>query len=59
MMEKKTKKNIFLMIQGLVLMILGVTCILVFWPQVVEVFKGTVGILLALVGLAVLFFVKE
>ncbi len=44
---------------GAGVLVLGVTLILVWWPDVVVLFRGAVGALLALGGLLLLYMVKE
>ncbi|MCA9408395.1 MAG: hypothetical protein H6755_02485 [Candidatus Omnitrophica bacterium] len=55
--QKKTKKNkkTTMFPLGIVLLILGVSMILAWWPDVVSVFRGLLGIALALGGLLVLY----
>jgi len=51
-------KNIGLFIVGAVILIVGISLILLWWPQVVIIFKGIIGIVLALVGLIALALIK-
>ena len=58
MVKNKTPKivNVFL---GGALLIVGITLVLAWWPQVVNLFKGVLGIVLAVGGLAVLYFLRD
>ncbi len=47
-------KRISLFVLGLALVTTGIALVLVFWPDVIIVFKGAGGMLLALIGLIVL-----
>jgi hypothetical protein len=51
--EKKAKhyKNFVLFVAGIFILLLGVTLILVWWKDAVMLFKGSVGMILALAGL--------
>ena len=53
-MEPKLIKLII----GCLLLIIGITMILQWWPQLVTVFKGSIGLVLALSGLVVLYTLK-
>lgn len=44
---------------GTVLLIGGITLVLIWWPDVVSLFRGFVGMALALAGLVVLYMIKE
>lgn len=44
---------------GLGFMILGIVLVLVWWQDVVIVFRGFIGVMIALGGLLVLYMVKE
>lgn len=44
---------------GLAFMILGIVLVLVWWQDVVIVFRGFIGVIIALGGLLVLYMVKE
>jgi len=48
-----------LVIVGTAMLITGITLILVWWPQVVSLFKGFIPMALAIGGLLVLYFIKE
>lgn len=58
MLLGKGTKNIFWAVSGLVTLIIGMTCLLLWWEAVVVVFKGVVGGLLGLVGLLLLMNIK-
>lgn len=51
-------KSFILFFIGTVVLIAGIALVLLWWPQVVVVFKGAIGIFLALVGLVILALVK-
>ena len=57
--EKKSSKKFLLLAAGAIILVFGVTLILKDWNQVVLVFRGTIGIILALAGLLLLMLVKE
>ncbi|MFH1359787.1 MAG: hypothetical protein ABIJ41_01960 [Candidatus Omnitrophota bacterium] len=55
----KLPKKIIYFFSGFVFLICGIAFILGYWPYVVVLFKGVIGICLAFLGLVVLFFIKE
>ena len=57
--EKNSFKNLLFFILGGFILIVGITMILVYWPDVVILFKGAVGIVLALTGLIILSMARE
>lgn len=44
---------------GAFILISGIALILLWWPQVINLFKGIVGMILALVGLIILYVAKR
>ena len=52
-------KSNFIFLSGFFILILGVGLILLWWPEMVNLFKGAAGIILALTGLIVLYTVKR
>ena len=56
--EKSLKKFLLLALGGVVL-VFGITLILKEWDQVVVVFRGVIGMALALAGLLILMLVKD
>ena len=62
-MEKDERKNSYkkfvLFVAGFFVLILGVTLILVCWRDVVALFRGASGIVLALAGLFMLYAVSK
>jgi len=60
-MEKKKNlsKNIILFFIGAMVLLAGITLVLLWWEDVVLIFRGVVGIVLALVGLFMLYLVKD
>ena len=57
--QKKSYKRFVLFVVGFFVLILGVTLILVCWKDVVTLFKGASGIILALAGLFMLYAVNK
>jgi len=58
MKNKETSKKVLLFVLGAVTMLAGVTLILKWWAYVGVLFKGAIGIGLALAGLVMLFLAK-
>ena len=58
-MSKNTFKKSGLFVLGFIILIAGIILILAWWPDLVIVFKGTIGFILALAGLLMLYTVKE
>ena len=56
--EIKSSKPL-LFICGSVVLVVGITLVLVWWHDVVVLFKGVIGMALALGGLLLLYMVKE
>jgi len=54
----KANKPLFLLI-GSGILVVGITLVLIWWPEVVSLFKGFIGMALALGGLLVLYMVRE
>ena len=57
--KKKNNNKSVRLVVGFVTLVLGVTLILAWWPDVVSLFKGLLGMVLALAGLIILYMVKE
>ncbi|MFA5089105.1 MAG: hypothetical protein WC552_08765 [Candidatus Omnitrophota bacterium] len=57
--KKKNGRNIYLFILGSLVLVMGITLILAWWPDVVALFKGSLGFLLALAGLFILYMIKN
>jgi len=57
--KKKQFRNILFVLIGSVMLITGITLVLIWWPQVVSLFKGFIGMALAVAGLGVLYFIKD
>jgi hypothetical protein len=53
--QNDTFKKFILFVIGFFVLILGITLILVWWPFAVTLFKGAVGVILALAGLLMLY----
>jgi hypothetical protein len=56
---KKEYKTFIRFLVGVVVLLGGVTLILAWWPDVVSLFRGFLGIALALAGLLILYSVKK
>ncbi|MFC1510244.1 hypothetical protein ACFL49_01105 [Candidatus Omnitrophota bacterium] len=61
MSKKETSgyKTFFLGLVGSCILIIGTTFILTWWSDVVSLFKGAVGIILAIGGMGVLYFLSK
>ena len=57
--ENKAAKKITLSVVGSILLVAGTTLILTEWEHVVALFKGVIGMVLALAGLIVLMLIKS
>ena len=57
--EKKFSKKITTLVAGSGLLVVGITLILSEWSYVVVIFKGAIGMALALAGLLVLMLIKD
>ena len=51
-------KKIIFTIAGLVSLVLGIALVLAWWPDVVSLFKGMIGIVLALAGMILLYMTR-
>jgi len=59
-LDKKIKSNkALLFLTGGAVLVLGITLILVWWPDVVSFFKGLIGMTLSVGGLLLLYMIKE
>ena len=58
LMKKQLFKKILLHLIGLATLLAGVVLILTWWQQLVIVFQGAIGVILALVGLAMLYMAR-
>ena len=58
MAKKKNSKMVYVVLGG-GLLILGISSVLAWWPQVVNLFKGMAGMILAVAGLVVLYLIKD
>ena len=58
--EKKSgSRKLLGMLLGLVLIVLGVTAVVVWWPDVLGLLRGCIGIFLALIGAITIAIAKE
>ncbi len=55
----KKMKDIIMFISGSAVLVTGIALVLIWWPYVVDLSKGLIGMLLAVVGLIILFFIKD
>ena len=55
--KEKFKKSV-LLVGGVVSLVLGIALILAWWPHVVSLFKGVIGIVLALAGMILLYIMR-
>ena len=55
MSEQNSYKNFLINLLGAFILVFGMTLVLVWWESVVDLFKGGVGMLLAVAGLLVLY----
>ena len=55
--KEKFKKSV-LLVGGVVSLVLGIALILAWWPDVVGLFKGVIGIFLALAGMVLLYMIR-
>ncbi len=53
--QKSTYKKFLMFLIGFLILILGITLILAWWKDVVILFKGAIGMILALGGLLALY----
>ena len=52
-------KKIYLFFSGSLLLIVGITAVLKNWESVLVIFKGLIGMVLAVTGLVVLSFIND
>jgi hypothetical protein len=59
-LDKVIKSNkVLLFLFGAILLVLGITFVLIWWGDVVRLFKGFIGMFVALGGMLLLYMVKE
>ena len=58
-MKNNPLKSSSMFFLGFGMLIIGIALILAWWPDVVRLFRGAVGFVLALAGLLTLYTVKE
>jgi hypothetical protein len=58
-MSSNPSKKILTLIVGFVILIIGITLILAWWPSVMILVKGGIGMALALAGLFTLYTIKD
>ena len=59
MSKKKFAKKTVLSLVACVFIIIGITMVLAFWPDVIRIFRGGLGIILAFSGLAILYSIRN
>jgi len=57
--DSKNYKSFILGAVGCFLLVFGITLILIFWNDVVSFFKGISGIILAISGLGIIYFLQK
>ncbi len=57
--QKDSYKKFVLFAIGFFILILGITLVLVWWKDIVVLFKGAVGIILALAGIFMMYAVNK
>ena len=58
--DKRIKESkLALFLSGGMFLVLGLTLVLIWWHDVVSLFRGFIGVLIALGGLMILYMVKE
>ena len=57
--NKNNEKNMIRLFIGGVALVVGIALILAWWPDVASLFKGAIGIVLALVGMLVMYAAKK
>lgn len=55
----KEQKMQAVFVSGLVVLVIGVSMVLAWWPEVVSFFKGFLGIAAAIGGLLMMYFAKK
>ena len=56
--EKGYKRFVF-SILGALMVVVGITLVLIFWSDVVSLFKGISGMIIAIAGLTMLYFLSK
>ena len=57
--KKSSYKKFVLYLVGSFFLILGITLVLIWWQDVVVLFKALVGMVLSLVGLVILYYLNK
>ena len=55
MAEKNHLKNPIVIVAAVIFLLSGITLTLAYWPDVVSLFRGVIGIILALIGMFILY----
>lgn len=58
-LQKMNANKLFLSVLGGFVLTSGMTFVLLWWPDVVSLFRGVIGMALALAGLLILYLVKD
>lgn len=57
--KKAGTPNYVLVVLGAGMLVAGITLVLVWWPYVLALFKGVIGMVLAVAGLVALYLLKD
>jgi len=57
--QNKAYKKFLLFLVGVFLLVLGITLILFWWDEVVALFQGALGLVIALSGMVILYYLKK
>ena len=57
--QKESSKRFLMVLGGSFVLILGITLVLAWWQYVVMLFKGLIGMVLALAGLVMLYVLSK
>ncbi len=57
--NKKRSNNYVLVVLGVGMLVAGIVMVLTWWPDVIRLFRGFIGMAMAVAGLVVLYLIKE
>ena len=57
--EKNSYRRFILFVAGFFILVLGVTLILIWWKDLVVIFRGALGLILALAGLFMMYAINK
>jgi len=55
----KEQKTQAIFVSGLVVLVIGISMVLAWWPDVISFFKGFLGVTAAIGGLLMMYFAKK